>query len=74
MSNTERISEGGVGRAVQTPGIGKRTTAHLNLTRSLADVGWPGVDHPAKANEYFPTERVWAYGHQPKIQYAGAES
>lgn len=27
-------------RAVQTNGIGQKTTAHLNLTRSLADIGW----------------------------------
>lgn len=27
-------------RGVQTNGIGQKTTAHLNLTRSLADVDW----------------------------------
>lgn len=27
-------------RAIQTDGIGHKTTAHLNLTRTLADVGW----------------------------------
>lgn len=43
-------------RGVQTNGIGKTTTAHLNLTRSLADV-W-GLNKPVV--------------HEPrKVPYAG---
>lgn len=30
-----------MGKAIKTDGVGSRTTAHLNLTRSLADFAKP---------------------------------
>jgi hypothetical protein len=73
MSNTS-ITPGTLGRAVPTPGNGKRTTAHLNLTRSLADVGWPKRKHPSKMLDDAPfARREWDREHQPRIRYAGAE-
>ena len=43
-----------------------------NRTRSLADAGWPGADHPAKTprKKFGPLPR---YERQTRIRYAGAE-
>ncbi len=38
MTTEHTISRWAVPAAVETEGIGRRTTSHLNLTRSLADV------------------------------------
>ena len=62
-------------RGVETPGVGIRTTAHLNLTRSLADVWW----WPLAPHKYLPPveprPRVYAKREPTaaKIPYAGIE-
>lgn len=46
--------------AVETNGIGRKTTAHLNLTRSLADVGWLDDDNPTRGQDIRePTAKKW---------------
>jgi hypothetical protein len=66
-------------RAVRTNGIGKRTTAHLNLSRSLADVDWHGADHPTRilSEERPPKPALKGRPRGPveptRFQYAGAE-
>lgn len=72
---TESSFQQAVARGVKTDGIGKPTTAHLNLTVSLADRSWPGRDHPNHGTDIFPRppydprqrERI------ARIKFAGAE-
>lgn len=78
MSITSMTSETR-GTGVKTPGIGKRTTVHLNLTRSLADVGWPENDHPTRGTDpydrrpgYQQAKRTYE-SHDPRFRFAGAE-
>lgn len=51
-------------KAIQTNGIGKRITSHLNLTRTLADA--PIVE-PRHANQFPRTRR-----NGNKLPYAGS--
>ena len=72
---TPSTQSGGAGRGVETNGIGKPCSSHLNLTRSLADVDWHGADHPTRGTDNFPRppydprsrERIH------RIRFAGAE-
>lgn len=50
---------------VATNGIGRKTTAHLNLTRSLADVWYWDKPEPPKAPVYLPPQRPPYAGYDP---------
>lgn len=65
-------------RAVQPNGIGKVTSSHLNLTRSLADVGWLDGDNPTRGTSEqrkpsYVRKTTRRYERQPHHKFAGAE-
>lgn len=67
-------------KGVETNGIGKPCSSHLNLTRSLADVAWHSPDHPTRGSDIFPRPSLTVKMGRPrgpsertKIPYAGAE-
>ena len=61
----------GNSRGVVTHGIGRQTTAHLNLTRTLADVGRkPTVDHANRFSTKAAARK--RESHSNKVPYAGS--
>lgn len=51
---------------VTTNGIGRKTTAHLNLTRSLADVWFNPKPEAPKAPLIVPPQRPPYAGYDPR--------
>lgn len=67
----------GEARGVQTNGEGDRTTAHLNLTRTLADVKEPRnrfADAKTMQRAEKRARRLRERQSDYKIKYAGAEA
>jgi hypothetical protein len=62
-------------RAVRTNGIGKRTTAHLNLTRSLADPPSKptAIERARQRAAMSEAAYVETFGNTDRIKFAGAE-
>ena len=66
-------------RGVRTNGIGKRTDAHLNLTRSLADPppdSWAlarAKQRAALGRAFDDAERTSGRPHRTRVSYAGAD-
>src|SRR5690606_17006088 len=66
--------------AIETDGVGRRSSYYLNLTRSLADTDIFAADHPSRGTDIQPRPPEWARARRTKgkpaptkIPYAGAD-